>query len=72
MPHWGVPTVIQWVKNPTAAAEAWVGSLAQRSGLKAQALLQLCHRSQLWLRFPMAWELPHAGGVAKKRKKAAD
>ena len=39
----GVPTMAQWVKNLTAAAqvtaEVWVCSLAQSSGLKDPALL---------------------------------
>ena len=37
---WGVPSVVQWVKNPTAeaqvAGEAQVWSLAQCSGLRLQ------------------------------------
>ena len=41
----GILAVVQWVKNPTAAAqvtvEMQVQSLAQHSGLKGQALLQL-------------------------------
>ena len=41
----GVPTMIQWVKNPTVAAqvaaEAQVGSLAWRGGLKDLPLPQL-------------------------------
>ena len=44
----GVPSVAQWVKTLTAAAwvnaEAQVWSLAQCSGLKDLALLQLQHR----------------------------
>ena len=44
-----------WVKNPTAVAwvtaEAWVQSPAQGRGLKDQVLLQLWHRSQMWLKF---------------------
>ena len=51
----GVLTVAQWVKSPTAAAwvtvVAWVPSLAQRSGLKDPALLQLGCRSHLQLGF---------------------
>ena len=46
---------MQWVKNLTTAAqvtaEVWVQSLASCSALKDSALLQLKHRSQLWLRF---------------------
>ena len=49
----GVPAVEQWVKNLTAAAqvaaEVWVLSSAQHSGLKDPALLQ--RRSQLHHRF---------------------
>ena len=41
----GVPAVTQWVKNPTAVAqaaeEAWVRSLAWCGGLKDLALPQL-------------------------------
>ena len=51
----GVPTVVQWVKNLTAAAqvamEGWVQSLAQRSGLKDSLLPQLQRRLHLQLRF---------------------
>ena len=64
----------QWVKNLTAVAqvpaEVRVPSLAQRSRLKDPVLLQLWCRSQLWLGFS-TWppqELPHAMGVALKRK----
>ena len=45
----------QWVKNLTAAApgaaELRVHSLALQSGLRDPALLQLQHRSLLWLGF---------------------
>ena len=45
----------QWVKNLTAAAQvaakACIQSLAWSSRLKDPALLQLEHRSQLWLKF---------------------
>jgi len=48
-----IPTVAQWVKNLTAAAqaavEAWVWSPAGHSWLKDQALLQMQHKLQLWL-----------------------
>ena len=51
----GVPAVAWLVKNLTAAAlvatKAQVQSLAQHSGLKDLALLQLQHRSQLCLGF---------------------
>ena len=51
----GVPTVVLWVKNQTAldwvSAEAWVQSPTWSSGLKNLALLQLWHRSQLWLKY---------------------
>ena len=47
----GVPTVVQWVKNSAASAqvaeEVHVQSLAWHSGFKDLALLQLQHRSQL-------------------------
>ena len=48
-----VPTMAQWVKNPTAvskvAAEVWVLSPTWHSGLKDPALLWLQCRLQLWL-----------------------
>ena len=52
----GVPTVAQWVKNPTAAAwvteEVWVCPPAWRSGLNQDpALPHLQHGSQLQLGF---------------------
>ena len=47
--------MVLWVKYPTAVAPVAVEmrgrSAAWRSGLKDPALLQLRHRSQLWLRF---------------------
>ena len=67
----GLPTVLQWVKNPTSVAqvivEAWVWSLAQYSGLKDLMLPQLQHRLlQLWIRFSpwpgnihMPWPWPY-------------
>ena len=49
----GVPTVVQWVKNPTTvaqfSAEAWAQSLAQCSGLKDLVLLHLWCRLQMQL-----------------------
>ena len=65
----GVPAMAQWVKNPTAVAqatvEAQVWSPAQCSGLKDLVLSQLQHRSQLWLgfnlcpgNFQMLWVQP--------------
>ena len=44
------------IRNPTVvvawvAAEVQVPSPAKHSGLKDSVLLQLCHMSQLWLRF---------------------
>ena len=63
-----VPAVAQWVKNPTAmawiAAEAWVPSLAQYSGLKATA----ARRSQLWLIQSLVQKLPYAMHSAIKLK----
>ena len=51
----GVPTMAQWVKNPTAGAcvtvEVWVQFLAWGSGLKDLALPQLQCSSQMWLGF---------------------
>ena len=67
----------QWVKNPIAVAqvaiEVWVWSPARCGRLKDPALLQLCHRLQLGLRFsPWPGELPYAAGAAiKLRKKIA-
>ena len=50
----------QWVKSPTAmawvAAEVWVQSLAQHSGLKDPVLPQLWHRFGPWPgNFHMTW-----------------
>ena len=49
--------MVQWVKNlaaaPQVAAEVQVQSLAWLRGLKDLALLQLQHRSQLWLGFSL-------------------
>ena len=71
--HIGVPSVAQWVTNPTAvtgvSAEVGVWSLAQCSGFQDPVLLQLWLRSQPWLRFnPLpAWGLPCAGEAAIKK-----
>ena len=59
----GVPTVAQWIKSLTAAAqvsaEVWVQASAECSGLKDPALLQLPHRLQLQLRSaPLHTPLP--------------
>ena len=67
----GVPTVVQWVKNPTAmarvAVEMQVWSLAGHSGLKDPALPQLQCRAQLqlgaWIQ-PLAQKLSYAVGMA--------
>ena len=51
----GVPAVVQWIKNPTAATwvsvEVQVWSLVWHSGWQDLALPQLWHRSQLQLGF---------------------
>ena len=51
----GILAVVQWVKNPAAAAlgtvESWVLLPAQCTGLKDPALSLLQHRSQVQLRF---------------------
>ena len=51
----GIPTVAQWVKNPTAEAratvEVWVQALTRLSGLKDLALPQPWHKLQLWFGF---------------------
>ena len=69
----GVPSVTQWVKNPTAAA--WVAvelrfqSLAQYSGLKDPALPQLRCRSQLRLGMDPWPGIPYATGAAINKNK---
>ena len=67
--HLRVPTVAQWVKNPTAegrvVVEVRVRSLAHHSGLKDPALLQW--RLKLQLGFsPWPGEFPYAMGSAIK------
>ena len=53
--EFGVPAVVQWVKNLTAVAqvteEVWVQSPTWHSVLKDPELPQLWGRSQLQLRF---------------------
>ena len=65
----GVTAVAQWVKNLSTtaqvAAEAWVQSLAWRSGLKDLVLSQL--RLEARVHF-LAWELAYASGAAIKKK----
>ena len=66
----------------------WVWLLAPLSGLRMWCSHKLRHRSQMWLGLallwpwsrlaaaapiqPLAWEFPHATGVALKRKKAGE
>ena len=70
----GVTTVVQWVKNPTAAvqvaAEARVQSPAQHSGLKDLALPHLQRRWKLGLRsHPCPFrERPYVTGMVMKVK----
>ena len=74
----GVPTVVQWVKNLTAAApvtaQAWIQSFTQHTSLKDLALLQMQCRLQLWLRFSpwpgnfhMSWVRPLNKQITNKR-----
>ena len=77
----GVPVVEQWLTNPTRNHEVAVLSLALLSGLRIWCCRELWCRSDpallwLWCRpaavaliRPLAWELPHASGVALKRPK---
>ena len=71
-----VPSVAQWVKNLTAAAqvavEARVRSLAWHDGLKDLVFLQLQGQWQLWLRFtswPGNFHIPWVQPFKKKKKK---
>ena len=64
-----------WVKNLTAASrvamEAKVWSLVPCSGLKKPVMLQLWHRSQLWLGFnpcPKNFHMLHVWPLRKKKK----
>ena len=84
----GVPIVAQWLKNLTLPLwgycfHPWPCSVL--SGLRIQCGYKLHHRSQMWLRYDVAWlwfrpvaaaliwrlacELPYATGVAIKKKK---
>ena len=60
--------MIQWVKNPTAAAsvaaEVWVQSPAQHSGLKGSSVVAAAVQIQ-----SLAKKLPYAMGEAIKKKK---
>ena len=69
----GVPAMVQWVKNPTAAAwvtaEVRVQSLGWRSRLKDPALLRaVAWAADVACIQSLAWELPYAAGVALKTK----
>ena len=73
--YFGVPAVVQWVKNTTAVAQVtvWsqVQSLTQRNRLKDPTLLQLWQRSQLQLRFsPLSgnFHMPCMWPLKKKKK----
>ena len=68
-------STVQWIKNPTAVAqvdmEAQVPSLVWRNGLKDPVSPQLCHRSQLRLRFnpwPRNFHMPWVQPLKKKKK----
>ena len=54
-----IPGLDQWVKDPAWLQAMWLSDLVL---LWAQA-------SAASLMLPLAWELPHATGVAVKRKK---
>ena len=61
-----IPGLVQWVKGSSVAACCGVG-LRHCSD---PALLWLWHRlAAVALTQPLAWKLPHAVGVALKRKK---
>ena len=71
----GVPIVAQWIMNLTSIMRLQVRSLALLSGLRIRCCccgwdgIPHCCGQQLQLQFdPLAWELPHATGVALKRK----
>ena len=65
----GVLAVAQWFKNPTAVA---LFAAVVQVGLKDLVLLQLWHRSQLWLRFnpwPGNCHVDATDAPLRKRKK---
>ena len=73
------------VMNPLVSMKIWVQSLALLSGLRIWPCCEMWCRSQMRLRsgvavamgswqlqlrfHPLAWELPHAAGLALKRRK---
>ena len=68
--HTGVPTVAQWVKNPTSVHKdaGLIPSLTRWA--KDLALLWLWSRpAATALIQPLAWEFPYAMGAAPKRPK---
>ena len=70
---WGVPAVVQWVKDPTAVAqvaeEVEVGSLVWHSGLKDLVMLLLQHKFQLQLGLPgLGPSIRHGCGHKIKKK----
>ena len=70
----GVSPLVQWVKNPTAAAqvtlEVWVRSLPLLSGLGIWCCRELwCRLAAVALIGPLVWEFPYASGVALKSRK---
>ena len=71
---YSVPTVEQWDKNLSAAAqvaeEAWVWSLAWHSGLKDPVLPQLQAQAAAAAQIQsLAREFPYAPGAAIKKTK---
>ena len=71
--YWvGSPAVAKWVKNLTAVVEVQVQFPAWCLGLRDPALLQLWHRSQLWLTFnawPGNFHMPQAQAFKKERER---
>ena len=67
--HGGVPVVAQWVTNLTSIHED-TGSIPGLA-MWVQDLVSLwlcCRSASVALIQPLAWELPYATGVTKKKK----
>ena len=63
---WGEFPLWQSSKDPNAVAQVTVEARFDPQWVKDLVLPWLWHRSQLWLGFSLAWELPYAVAVATK------
>ena len=68
-----IPAAVQWVMDPTVvaqvAAEIQVSSPAWHSGIRSGAIAAVAQAAAVPPIGSLAWGLPYATGVARKKKK---